>query len=928
MGAPTIGVSLLKITRDGSTFKASWKVPKDLKNKKKANHADNLIITWLLGIPGKDPKDYDKTHSINDNDDTTNINNYKTKSKTYTLNSFYPRKANGPKLSYVTVKVHPTQGKTKGTKKSIESETFSFKPPAKPKISEWSIDAETGVVSATITVEANHGIHDRYDTEWYFSAVNSATKQELVATTHGTFHTGATKVLSVDCSGYQSLAYGQHILITAKARNRGLAGNSEWTRATDYYLSFPARSTITGVSIPDKTATGKATVSIKTNATKEQPVTRVKLQKLTNVPYATPAEVAQADESEWVDTGAVDNSNCTALTTLVGGLAPETEGYWSWVRVLSWYAVESTLKRSSAPWRLDALHKAAPVASNAIVIASAEPGEDGTTSVVDVAWQPSGTTDNSTATELSWSDQLDTWRSTDEPQRYQFDWEDGGSLVVGSTTYLHHATVTIKGLEEGQPTYVRARRVREGDVTTYGAYTDPASIIPSVAPASVVLDVDRFVAAGSGVRFQWTFSGSSPQTAWQLVTANGTVMAEGEDATGSAEVDAARVAELATNDTVSVAVSVSTGGAWVTSEAKPVTIVQPPSLQLAPVGTVTAQPLALTITTDATIIRAMVTITSDGISGQTPIGSVPQPQGDTIWSGSFEPAVTSGAATITLPEDVDLRDEGDYTVTVGIVDLSTGLASETASSTATVAWAHQAPYPDGAVTVTPIDAIDPDGTRTRAVRIDMEPPTGSVSTDVYDIYRLTADGATLIGQSWPLTSSVVDNFAPFGDGMELAYRVACRTADGDESWTDVPYLLGGDVIRIDWPSGPVELPYNIAIADGYGKDVSVSAYLDGQRDAHFNQGVSRTGKLSTDIIRLDDQRTVALVRDLARYAGTAFVRTPDGSAYEAVVQVTDMSTTGAITAVTLDAQEVRLTDAHMLPPWTSPPGDNEPEEVT
>ena len=46
---------------------------------------------------------------------------------------------------------------------------------------------------------------------------------------------------------------------------------------------------------------------------------------------------------------------------------------------------------------------------------------------------------------------------------------------------------------------------------------------------------------------------------------------------------------------------------------------------------------------------------------------------------------------------------------------------------------------------------------------------------------------------------------------------------------------------------------------------------------------------------------------------------------KAVVQVTDMSTTGAITAVTLDAQEVRLTDAHMLPPWTSPPGDNETE---
>ena len=925
MGAPTIGVKSLKIKRSGNKFKATWKVPGDLTNKKNKNKADNLIITWLLGIPGKDPKDYDKTHKITDTDDTTNINNYKTKSKTYTLNSFYPRKANGPKLSYVTVKVHPTQGKTKGTKKSIESDTYELKKPDKPTIGAYSFNDETGVLSVTITAEANSGVHDRYDTQWKFSVKNSATGAELASATSG--HSTDTSItLSVNCANYQQLPYNQHIYAHVEARNRGLAGDSAWVEK-DYYVSFPPLPTIRWVSVPDKSGTGKVTVAVNPNATKEHPVTRVKLQKLKDVAYSD-ADTAAASDG-WQDTGAIDDAQCTALATTVTEIAPETEGYWSWVRVMSWYLVDDTLIRYSKPWRVDQLHTPAPVASNNIVIASAEPGEDGTTAVVTVAWQPSGTTDNSTATELSWSDQLDTWRSTDDPQRYQFDWEDGGSTTVDGTTYLHHATVTIKGLEEGQPTYVRARRVREGDVTTYGTYTDPASIIPSVAPASVVLHVDRFVAAGAGVRFQWTFSGSSPQTAWQLVTADGTVMAEGEDAAGSAEVDAARVAELATNNTVSVAVSVSTGGAWVTSEAKPVTIVQPPTLQLAPVGTVTAQPMQLTITTNAAIIRAMVTITSDGISGQTPIGSVPQPQGDTIWSGSFEPAVSSGAATITLPEDVDLRDEGDYTVTVGIVDLSTGLASETASSTATVAWAHQAPYPDGAVTVTPIDAIDPDGARTRAVRIDMEPPTGSVATDVYDIYRLTADGAALIGQSWPLTSSVVDQFAPFGDGVDLAYRVACRTADGDESWTDVPYVLDGDVIRIDWPSGPVELPYNIAIADGYSKHVSVSDYLDGQSDAHFNQGVARTGKLSTDIIRLDDQRTVALVRDLARYAGTAFVRTPDGSAYEAVVQVTDMSTTGAIVAVTLDAQEVRLTEAHMLPPWTSPPGDNEPEqEVT
>lgn len=190
----------------------------------------------------------------------------------------------------------------------------------------------------------------------------------------------------------------------------------------------------------------------------------------------------------------------------------------------------------------------------------------------------------------------------------------------------------------------------------------------------------------------------------------------------------------------------------------------------------------------------------------------------------------------------------------------------------------------------------------------------TAQTDVWDVYRLTGDGAALIGAGLPLSCSVTDEYAPIGDGVALAYRVASRTADGDEAWADFAYSLGGRALRFDWEGGSVELPYDIGIGDSYAKDVEVRTHMDGGTDAYWGAGTARTAKLSTSVMRLEDQQTAALVRELARFAGPAFVRTPDGSAYEADVQVSDMSTTGAIYAVAIDCTEVRLTAEYMLPP--------------
>jgi hypothetical protein len=56
-----------------------------------------------------------------------------------------------------------------------------------------------------------------------------------------------------------------------------------------------------------------------------------------------------------------------------------------------------------------------------------------------------------------------------------------------------------------------------------------------------------------------------------------------------------------------------------------------------------------------------------------------------------------------------------------------------------------------------------------------------------------------------------------------------------------------------------------------------------------------------------------LVRALARYPGNAFIRLPDGCAYEGCVEVSDISTDGILSTFSLSTIEAATTAAYMLP---------------
>ena len=112
----------------------------------------------------------------------------------------------------------------------------------------------------------------------------------------------------------------------------------------------------------------------------------------------------------------------------------------------------------------------------------------------------------------------------------------------------------------------------------------------------------------------------------------------------------------------------------------------------------------------------------------------------------------------------------------------------------------------------------------------------------------------------------------------------------------------------------MEVPYGLAIGDSYKKDVDIRHHMDGSVDGYWNPNIERTASLNTDIIKIVQPTEIDMARKLARHAGAVFVRTPNGSAYEADVQVTDVSIKNiAVTSIAIDATEIGLTQEFMLP---------------
>ena len=955
---PSLAVSKLSApTRSGYNMTATWKTPSDLVDKKQCDRATSLDIKWQLEIPGKNPKAV--IHQANEKatSSTINLNNLKVGSKTYTRSSFYPFTT--AKLTKVYATVTTKNGK--GTGKAVTA-SRAFGIPRAPVISGFTFNPENGVISCVVETNAGGDYYERYDTVYKMTITDTRTGKTW--NHYNSSSTSTSITLSYNVSDYQQLSFTQYVKVYVEAYARGYVGDSNKVSRTAY-VSYPGQVSILGVSVTGKTGADKCTVRVNTNSTAQHPVDQVRLEYLADCDYATEASIPGSES--WTDSNIIDDAACTALTVPVSSLLP-SKGKYSWIRIKSWHYNEDVLFRVSKYVRVRALETPMPTAADdEITIISASPGADGESLVIVLGWNADGQ-DDSDGTELTWSDEEDTWKSTQTPESYTFEWSDG-ARTVGQITYRDSATITIKSLQQGTKYYIKARRYMEGEKTTYSPYSNTETAITSETPESIVASCDRYIPKGKSLPIYWTFSGNGVQKKWQIVSSGGVVIANGTDTITSTKISAERLASMATNNSLSFTVQVSTGGAYVVSETQTVSIVDNPTLALTAPASLTAQPYSFSVTSNA-ICDLILIVTSQGAVGQFPEGVKRQVAGDTIFSDVISPVWTENnsifSATVQLPPGLDFWDLGKYTISVVARDRTTELLSAEQLASFSVAWTNQAvdihptttysisadatvdddktyytydsstetylpvvdpvgdedPSAEGwyeatvtnYVTLTPINTTDATGFHRLAVQISLTPPPGCNTTDLYDIYRLTGDGAVLIGQSFPLTKETVDEFAPFGEDMTLKYRIALRTVDGDVSFADFEYVQDCSNLRFDWATGFLEFPYNLSIGDTYKKDVEFRSHMDGSIDGYWNQNIERNGKLSTDVIRVEQQEEIDMARQLARYAGPVFVRTPEGTAYEADVQVSDMSgTNNTIMAIAIDAVEVNATPEFLLP---------------
>ena len=175
-------------------------------------------------------------------------------------------------------------------------------------------------------------------------------------------------------------------------------------------------------------------------------------------------------------------------------------------------------------------------------------------------------------------------------------------------------------------------------------------------------------------------------------------------------------------------------------------------------------------------------------------------------------------------------------------------------------------------------------------------PEGYVEGDVFDAYRLSADRPEKIIDGGMFDTWYVDPFPAFG--RLGGHRIVSKslygdyiTAENQLAWTDTDED-DGDILQetgvvIEFGNEILRMPYNNAMDNRWQKDFQRTVYLGGSVQGDWNPGVTRDLSLTCDATNINDLDQIETIRDLAEYPGICHVRTPDGSSFNADIQVSE-----------------------------------------
>lgn len=486
--------------------------------------------------------------------------------------------------------------------------------------------------------------------------------------------------------------------------------------------------------------------------------------------------------------------------------------------------------------------------------------------VAELSWEIPWT--DAQGAEVSWADHEDAWESTAQPE----------SFVIE-----HRATWwNIAELISGVVYYFRVRLFDSAGV--YSPYSNIVSLSFASAPGKPVL-TSSAVAIQPGESFQLSWTYETTDTTEQdlaVIYDNGVELERVENNSQRMSVTPAWLF----GSSHSLTVQTTSKSGYLSSMSDPVVITVAERPAISPIESAITSGITDGILTELPII---LEITGAGEGGQTTIKIerlkdyfVERPDesitegydGETIYAISY-----SGEEEITITaEDLvgSFDDGGDYRLSATVQDSVGQQASSYLDFT--VLWDHQAETPSATVSVDQSELI---------AQIMATAPTSYESGDTVDIYRLSADKPELIVKGGEFGTTYIDPYPASNGG----YRFVDITANGDYTnetgiaWIDMPCALNLKEAIIDFNNQRLVLPYNLELHSSWTKDFKETKYLNGHVVGDWNAAGSRTGSISTLLLK-DDQRR-EIIRDLAAWNGICHVRTPDGSSYSANVQVSE-----------------------------------------
>ena len=472
---------------------------------------------------------------------------------------------------------------------------------------------------------------------------------------------------------------------------------------------------------------------------------------------------------------------------------------------------------------------------------------------------------------ISWADDPDAWESTSPPSEFE---------VHGMVNSFY-----VTDLEYGKKWYFKIRSIHwaedNDDVDSYGPWCGAMIMVDlSETPdkPGIWLDVST-ITTDKSVTVNWDYmSGDgTDQEGAEIYVDTEMYSIEGRAQSYTFNPTWA----IGSTHNISVRTISASGKKSPASDAITVTVAALPSPTITTSwgglsGTVTAMPMTYSVSGAG--LGGYITVTITRINPfveERPDGSKKDGFVDeVIFSKTHMGDVTN--AQITVNDLIGHLDDGQvYNFIVTVTD---GYGQTvTSKGVIVIAWSHQPDIPE--VTVEAVGNI---------CKIMATAPDGAVESDKVDIYRLSKDAPVLIVKGGEFGETYVDPYPASKGG----YRAVDMTANGDYRGADKPAIMDvdhglviDDIVLTVPGYGEVNLPYNITLQSEWAKDFERTVYLNGSIQGDWNPGVTRD--VSIDTVLLKDDPLIEGIRHIAELDEVCHVRTPDGSSYDANIQISE-----------------------------------------